>query len=268
MVIVSTNITATTPAGSAGAKNVVVTDPYTQSGTLTNGFTYAAPLSFGGLSNATPAVEGATLTWATSTGTGATYTVYQGTATGAENFNTPVLSTNGLSTLVAPLYPGSNAPITYYFVVRAANACGSVESNLVEKSVQPLLDPNKSQVGDGIPNSWKQQYGFSPFDSTVANSDADGDGFNNLYEFLAGTDPTNSASAFRVTSVTREGDDVRVTWMIGLGKTNALQRAAAIHGSYTEIFAVTNTSSTMIDRLDLGAATNVPAFYYRVRLVP
>jgi len=36
----STQITCTTPAGSAGAKDVVVTNQDSQSGTLTAGFTY------------------------------------------------------------------------------------------------------------------------------------------------------------------------------------------------------------------------------------
>jgi hypothetical protein len=39
----STTITATTPAHAAGTVNVVVTNPDTQSGTLTNGFTFNAP---------------------------------------------------------------------------------------------------------------------------------------------------------------------------------------------------------------------------------
>src|SRR6185503_4614373 len=39
----STSLTATTPAHAAGAVNVVVRNPDTQSGTLTNGFTYNAP---------------------------------------------------------------------------------------------------------------------------------------------------------------------------------------------------------------------------------
>jgi uncharacterized repeat protein (TIGR02543 family) len=41
----ATSLTATTPALSAGAKDVVVTTPDTQTGTLTGGFTYATPLN-------------------------------------------------------------------------------------------------------------------------------------------------------------------------------------------------------------------------------
>jgi hypothetical protein len=39
-VVSATTITATTGAHAAGAVNVVVTNPDTQAGTLTNGFTY------------------------------------------------------------------------------------------------------------------------------------------------------------------------------------------------------------------------------------
>ena len=38
--------------------------------------------------------------------------------------------------------------------------------------------------------------------------------------------------------------------------------------NFAAIFTVTNTVGTTTNYLDIGAATNVPAFYYRVRLVP
>jgi T5SS/PEP-CTERM-associated repeat protein len=136
---------------------------------------------------------------------------------------------------------------------------------------QLVLDPNLSALGDGIPNGWKQQYGLDPFDPNLANQDPDGDGMSNLQESLAGTDPTNSAVYFHITSIVSTGNDLAVTWMTGNGKTNALQ---AITGSsyninnYTDIFIVTNTVGPTTNYLDLGAATNAPARYYRVRLVP
>ena len=135
---------------------------------------------------------------------------------------------------------------------------------------QLVLDPNLSAVGDGIPNGWKQQYGLDPFNPAVANADADGDGMSNLQEYLAGTDPTNSASAFRITSVTRTGSNVAVTWNMGSGKTNALQFAnsASYMTNFTDLFIVTNTVGTVTNYLDVGGATNVPSHYYRVRLVP
>ena len=143
----------------------------------------------------------------------------------------------------------------------------------MEESLQPLLDPNQSQVGDGIPNGWKQQYGFNPFDPTVAAGDADGDGMSNLQEFLAGTDPTNPASVFRIAGAVRAGTDVNVIWTMGPGKTNALQvTAGAVNGSYqtngfNDLFTVTNTVGVTTNYLDTGGVTNSPSRFYRVRLV-
>ena len=133
------------------------------------------------------------------------------------------------------------------------------------------LDPSLSAVGDNIPNSWKQQYSLDPLDPNVANQDPDGDGMSNLQEFLAGTDPTNSASYFHITSVVSSGNDLAVTWMMGSGKTNALQAMAGSYydtNNYADIFIVTNTVGPTTNYLDLVAATNAPARYYRVHLVP
>ena len=84
---------------------------------------------------------------------------------------------------------------------------------------------------------------------------------------------SDSSSAFRITSIIRTNNDIRVTWMTGLGKTNALERTAVVAGSFATnnfapIFTVTNTVGTTTNSLDVGAATNVPSLYYRVRLVP
>ena len=95
-----------------------------------------------------------------------------------------------------------------------------------------------------------------------------------MQEFLAGTDPTDSASVFHITSVVSTNDDVFLTWMTGIGRTNALQwTAGTSDGSYetndfTDLFIVTNTISSVTNYLDLGAATNSPSRYYRVHLVP
>ena len=274
VVIVGSNkVTALTPASTAGAKIISVTNTNGKFGALTNGFTYVTALSFGGLASVTPAIEAATLTW--SAGTGAvSYRVFQATASGAENFNAPVLITNSFAAFLAPLYPGSNSPITYFFVVRATDGCGNSETNTVEQSLQPLLDPNKDQDGDGIPNGFEQAHGLNPFNAGDANLDSDGDGMSNLQEFLAGTDPTNPNSMFLITSVVGIGSDVLINWTTGIGRTNALQWTAGTgDGSYNtnnfaDLFIATNTTGTGTNYLDAGGATNSPARYYRVRLVP
>jgi hypothetical protein len=136
-----------------------------------------------------------------------------------------------------------------------------------------VLSSTRDDDGDGIPNGYEQSHGLDPLNPINATLDSDGDGLTDLQESLAGTDPTNSASAFRITAITREGNNIRVTWMTGTAKTNALERTAGAGGSFATndfaaVFTVTNTSGTVTNYLDMGAATAVPAFYYRVRLVP
>jgi hypothetical protein len=136
------------------------------------------------------------------------------------------------------------------------------------------LSPDLDADGDGIPNGYELANGLDPLDPTDASLDNDGDGMSNLQEYLAGTDPNNSASYFHITAVAKEGNNVLVTWMMGPGKTNALQRTTGDGGgnyntnNFATIFTATNTVGTITNYLDVGAGTNVPARYYRVRLVP
>jgi hypothetical protein len=149
------------------------------------------------------------------------------------------------------------------------NACGRlVKGGGTVSATTTNLDPNLSAVGDSIPNSWKQQYGFDPFDPNVASTDSDNDGCDNLCEYLSGGNPLAD-----IKSIKREGNDIRVTWLAGNAKPSALQRSPGAGGSYStnnfaDIFIVTNNFISITNHLDVGAATNVPAFYYRVRLVP
>lgn len=47
---------------------------------------------------------------------------------------------------------------------------------------------------DGLPNDWEKKYGLNPDDPADANQDADGDGFTNLEEYVAKTNPKDKDS--------------------------------------------------------------------------
>ena len=119
--------------------------------------------------------------------------------------------------------------------------------------------------------AWQIQY-FGSTTNTAAdpNADPDGDGMNNFAEFLAGTDPTDSDSVLRITSIAQEGDDMRITWTMGSGRTNFLQVSPGdtFSNNFNDLFVITNTLGTITNYLDPGAATSAPARYYRVRLGP
>ena len=108
-VVSATSITCTTPAGSAGAQDVVVTNTDTQSATLSGGFTYIAPPS----ATATPAV-------ATASDSGSS------NSDGVTSDNTPTISvgsaTNGNTVTVTATKAGS-ANVTCTFTATAQSSC-------------------------------------------------------------------------------------------------------------------------------------------------
>jgi T5SS/PEP-CTERM-associated repeat protein len=134
-----------------------------------------------------------------------------------------------------------------------------------------MLNPNQSAVGDGIPNWWKQQYGFDPLDPTVAGADPDHDGMNNLQEYLAGTNPTNAVSCFTITSLKLTNGNVRVCWSAVGGKRYVLQTNSALGTAFSDaspVITIPGTGEMVTNYLDPGAATNNKTHYYRIRLAP
>jgi hypothetical protein len=49
--------------------------------------------------------------------------------------------------------------------------------------------PQPDSDNDGMPNAWENQYSFNPNSSYDGSSDADGDGYTNLEEYLNNTNP-------------------------------------------------------------------------------
>jgi hypothetical protein len=102
------------------------------------------------------------------------------------------------------------------------------------------------------------------------------------------TDPNGCASAtgsttalvtaLRITSITTQGGNILITWATTGGTTNIVQVTSGdVDGSYsTNNFAdildsqtiVTGSGDSSTNYVDFGAATNSPAMFYRVRLVP
>ena len=110
-----------------------------------------------------------------------------------------------------------------------------------------------------------------------AAPDADplGKGMSNTNQFLAGLDPTNSASALRIISVVQQTNDVVITWTTAGVRTNAVQATVGdANGGYTNNF--NDISGSIIipvigdattNFTEIGGATNNPSRYYRIRLV-
>jgi PKD repeat protein len=172
--------------------------------------------------------------------------------------------TASLSTNIVP-YTYTTAGV--YTVTEIVSGAGGSSTN-TQVNYITVLTPFQA---------WQIQYfGSTTNPAAAANADPDGDGQNNLAEFLAGTDPTNGASGLRITSVTTQGSDVLVTWMTAGGYTNVVQvNTGLLDGSYSTNFQdlsgliiISGSGDATTNYLDSGGATNAPARYYRIRLQP
>jgi hypothetical protein len=117
---------------------------------------------------------------------------------------------------------------------------------------------------DGMPDAFELDHGFDPSDPADASEDADGDGQTNLEEFIAGTDPENAASAFRLTeSGFRDGVFV-VRFSSVVGRRYVVEFTEDLSsGSWTTLALDIPGTGGVVEVPDPGAAGR-PARYYRV----
>jgi hypothetical protein len=161
--------------------------------------------------------------------------------------------------------PSADAGDAGTYSVIVANSSGSVTNSA---TLTVILTPFQS---------WQQLYfGCTLCSPAAGNADPDGDGLDNNAEFLAGTDPTSSASGLRIISTKTSGNDMVVTWTTAGGRTNIVQvNAGDGSGAYTNDFTdlsgeivIAGSGDQTTNYTDSGGATNGPSRFYRVRLAP
>jgi hypothetical protein len=120
----------------------------------------------------------------------------------------------------------------------------------VNLTVLPIADANYN----GLPDVWEAAYGISD-----PNADADGDGLTNLQEYQANTNPTNAASALRISSVSCDANGrFTLTWdAIGGTRYRASYDSAAVNGGVSGAFSEIVRSVTQeMNPAAVGVATN------------
>jgi glycosidase len=126
---------------------------------------------------------------------------------------------------------------------------------------------------DGVPDWWMLGYFDHPTgqdaDQSRTHEDSDGDGRSTLDEFLAGTDPLDADSAFRITDIRVSGNDLAILWTTGPNKTNQLERSGAPNDGapWNNVGDPVFTTGFATNQTDFGA-TGVSERFYRIRLVP
>jgi alpha-D-xyloside xylohydrolase len=126
-------------------------------------------------------------------------------------------------------------------------------------------------VGDGISDSWRQDH-FGLATSTNVNScatcDPDGDGFDNLQEYLAGTDPLNASNFLHVNSITMPESGFGFGFASVLGMTYEVDYTPDLVTVPWQLLTngVAGTGGT-VPIVDPTAAGQTQRFY-RVKLLP
>lgn len=138
----------------------------------------------------------------------------------------------------------SSMPGLGWFSLPVINANGdtiafqTLDTGLVANDLNQAVDAYVGGVNilaltdsdaDGVPDWWLQQYFGHPNgqvnDQSQAGDDADGDGLNNLQEFLTGTNPTDAASVLEIQIMLTPptGSNAVLSWPAQSGKSYRVQ---------------------------------------------
>jgi hypothetical protein len=168
---------------------------------------------------------------------------------------------------------GQNLPLSRVFTNAVTNSqlqvsFAPVVDNARVSGVQARKIADVYSDNDGIPDWWRLAYFNHPTgqagDSSRGSDDADADGVSNLNEFLAGTDPLNPASVFKITQVTVVSNNVQVSASTVANRTYQLQRSESVNlPSWVNAGPPTNGTGGEVVLIDSGATNDVR--YYRVQ---
>ncbi|MDB6035740.1 MAG: hypothetical protein JWM16_6078 [Verrucomicrobiales bacterium] len=121
--------------------------------------------------------------------------------------------------------------------------------------------------GDGMWDDWERSVGLNPLDPSDAALDPDGDGFTNLQEFLAGTDPHQATSVLRISQVQLLGGNFHILFQGITGKKYRLERMDLPGlGGWTTVFDFKVGLSRDMDLTDPFTSSTSGRFY-RLRLL-
>ena len=114
---------------------------------------------------------------------------------------------------------------------------------------------------NGLPDWWEQQF-FGHLTGTDPNADPDHDGASNLAEFLAGTNPTNSNSALRLTALRAAGTNSAVLeWPGVTGRYYRLLRGTNLLNGFGTLVRTNLAATPPFNTVTDAAPASTPRFY-------
>lgn len=139
--------------------------------------------------------------------------------------------------------------------------------NLTQRQIATGSGGNPDTDNDGLADAWEQTY-FGNL-SRNGTGDFDNDGFLDLNEFLAGTVPTNSASALRLFGNPGSGGGgTTIEWSAVSGRTYRLQFKSPLESpGWSNVPGDVTATGPVASKLD-ASASGLATRFYRVMLVP
>jgi len=158
-------------------------------------------------------------------------------------------ATLGTLTVQIPSTASSNSAYAIHFDHASASPNGlAAFPKKTRTGLVTLSDRSASSFQDAIPDSWRLRY-FGSLNNLLsqANADADGDGVNNLAEYIAGTDPTDAASKFNVSPRSgAQSPNCVIHWPSVAGKHYVIERSTSMFSpSWLPVATNTGTGSDM-----------------------
>lgn len=179
------------------------------------------------------------------------------------------LPTNGVLNTVNRFYrPAHGYSGVDSFLFRVSDGITNSETAVATLNILAPVDFNH----DGIPDVWAMQHGI-----TNATDDPDHDGMNNLQEYLANTDPTNSASVLNLLSLTTISNrQAAIVWASTGGTRYRIQTLDGdLQGTFIdlprsaneEIDPRSNGVPTTMSFTDTNLPTTAGNRFYRVKIM-
>ena len=122
---------------------------------------------------------------------------------------------------------------------------------------EPLVDSD----GDGLADAWEMAH-FGNLNQN-GSGDFDGDGFSNLREYRAGTNPTDPNSRFEVLEITKVPNGMSIRWTSQQGRSYRVKRADSLLtpvANYTPLTQNLTATPPMNQFIDTTAG-GAQAFY-------
>jgi len=153
----------------------------------------------------------------------------------------------------------------YQNTAAAAQGVYSGITGLLNLSVVNVnLDDLGSYAGDGLSDDWQVQYFGLNNPNAAPSLDPDGDGHTNLFENLAGLDPTSAASYFRVAQSSITGGIFHMSFPTVLGRSYQVQSSPNLADPWTDVgTAAAGTGGALTLPVNVSGET---LHFFRVRV--